>query len=96
MIITTTDQLETHQIIRYLGIVTGKANIRAKKLKEMRAAAQPELIDRAEKIAMEEAISKAEELGANALVGVTIDLETISGPYFYVLFTGTAVKCQRR
>ncbi|MEM9888520.1 MAG: heavy metal-binding domain-containing protein [Bacteroidota bacterium] len=96
MILTTTDNIETHQILRYLGIVTGKAFVYAKRFKEMGASKQPELITRAEQQATKDAVAQADELGANAIVGVSVDFEAVSGPYFYFTFTGTAVKCQRK
>lgn len=95
MILTTTNSLETHNIISYLGIVSGKSYSYAKKFKEFKASAQPELIGRAEEAAKEELIAKAEELGANAVVGVKVDFEPDNNQ-FHVVYSGTAVKCLRK
>ena len=95
MILTTTNSLETHNIISYLGIVSGKSFTYARKFKEMKASAQPELIGRGEEAAKEELLEQARELGANAIVGMSVDFEVDNGS-IHVVFTGTAVKCQRK
>ncbi|MEL6720311.1 MAG: heavy metal-binding domain-containing protein [Bacteroidota bacterium] len=95
MILTTTNSLETHNITSYLGVVSGKSFTYAKKFKEMRPSAQPELVGRGEEGAREEIIAQAEELGANAIVGMSVDFEIDNGS-IHVVFTGTAVKCRRK
>ncbi|MEM8524621.1 MAG: heavy metal-binding domain-containing protein [Bacteroidota bacterium] len=95
MILTTTHNLETHEIISYLGVVSGKSYNYARKLREMKASAQPGLVAKAEEVAKDELIAQAEELGANAIVGMSIDFETDNGQ-IHVIYTGTAVKCIRK
>ncbi len=58
-----------------------------------RSGAYEEELIKAKKQATEEMILRAKEIGANAIVGVNYDFETIGaeGSMFVVLATGTAV-----
>ena len=42
-------------------------------------------------LAMEDLTAKAEELGANAVIGIDLDYETIRGSMLMVSISGTAV-----
>lgn len=100
--ITTTPAVEGRQITRYHGIVTGEAVLGANIVKDLfagirdivggRSAAYESELRRARQIALAEASQAAVELGANALVGVDIDYETIGGGnMLMVSVSGTAV-----
>jgi len=56
-----------------------------------RAGAYEQELRKAREIALEEAKQAAQELGANAIVGVDVDYETIRGSMLMVSISGTAV-----
>jgi len=100
MIITTTATLEGKKIIEYKGIVTGETIFGANFVKDImasirdfvggRSATYEKTIGDARAVSLKEMQEKAEELGANAIVGVDIDYETI-GTMLMVATSGTAV-----
>ncbi|SEP84178.1 Uncharacterized conserved protein YbjQ, UPF0145 family [Hyunsoonleella jejuensis] len=95
MILTTTNSIEDHKIKDYLGIVTGVSSNLKKKYSfktEKNLEITSSLIDEAKEEAFQNLKSNAAQLGANAVVGITLDFETSSGMYFFVSVTGTAVK----
>jgi uncharacterized protein YbjQ (UPF0145 family) len=106
MIITTTPQVEGKRIKAYLGLVSGEAIMGADIFKDLfagirnivggRAAAYEQELRRAKDIALEEMIQNAQSLGANAIVGVDLDYETLGqgGNMLMVSASGTAVKCE--
>ena len=83
MIITTTNNIEGQKIVNYLGVVTGEAVLGANIFRDMfaavrdivggRSAAYERELGKAREIALDELEEWAEELGANAVVGVDID-----------------------
>lgn len=104
MIITTTTVLPDHRIDQYLGIVTGEAILGANVFKDFfagirdivggRSAAYERELAKARDIALQEMEQEAVQRGANAIVGVDIDYETIStgnGSMLMVSTSGTAV-----
>lgn len=103
MLITTTPSVEGRKVIRYLGIVTGEAIMGANIFKDLfagirdivggRAGAYEKELIRAKDIALSEMKERAEQLGANAIVGVDLDFETIGmkGTMLMVSACGTAV-----
>ena len=103
MLITTTPSVEGRKVIRYLGIVTGEAIMGANIFKDIfagirdivggRAGAYEKELIRAKDIALNEMKERAERLGANAVVGVDLDFETIGmkGTMLMVSACGTAV-----
>ena len=101
MIITTTPTIEGKEIKQYLGIVTGEAIMGANIVKDIfasitdivggRSAAYERELTRARNIAMQEMQWKATELGANAVVGVDLDYETVREGMLMVTVSGTAV-----
>ena len=103
MIVTTTPQLEGHRITRYIGIVTGEAILGANIFKDLfagirdivggRSAAYESELQRAKEIALQELQSRASAMGANAVVAVDLDYETIgaNGSMLMVSASGTAV-----
>ena len=80
MLVTTTPSLEGKRITKYLGSVTGEAILGANVFKDVfagirdivggRSATYEKELQRARDIAIAELESKAQQLGANAVVGV--------------------------
>jgi uncharacterized protein YbjQ (UPF0145 family) len=103
MIVSTTSILEGKHIRRYHGIVTGEAILGANVFKDFfagirdiiggRSAAYEKELRRAREIAMAEMTDAAKELGANAIIGVDLDYETVGaqGSMLMVTICGTAV-----
>lgn len=103
MIVTTTNVLEGRPITDYLGVVTGEAILGANIMKDLfagfrdivggRSSAYEQELQRARGIAMREMEEQAKSLGANAIVGVDLDYETVSsGNMLMVSISGTAVR----
>ena len=103
MIITTTQNIEGKQITSYLGVITGEAILGANLFRDMfaavrdvvggRSASYERELGKAREIALAELEDWAEELGANAVVGVDIDYESFgqTSGMMMVSATGTAV-----
>lgn len=106
MIISTTPSIEGKHITRYHGVVAGEAILGANIFKDFfagirdivggRSAAYEEELRKARQIAFQEIEQQAVELGANAIVGVDIDYETVGphGGMLMVSVSGTAVTVQ--
>ena len=103
MILTTTPEVAGHTIDRYLGIVTGEAILGANIFKDLfagvrdivggRSGAYEEELRKARQIAFDELGSWAQQLGADAVIGIDIDYETVGqGSMLMVTASGTAVK----
>ena len=103
MIITTTQSVEGARITRYLGVITGEAILGANIFKDIfasvrdivggRSASYERELGKAREIALAELEDWAEELGANAVVGVDLDYESFgkTSGMMMVSATGTAV-----
>ncbi len=103
MITTTTPSVEGRRIKQYLGVVTGEAVLGANIFKDFfagirdivggRSAAYETELRKARTIAMTEVQQAAAELGANAVVGIDLDYETVGGQgsMLMVSVSGTAV-----
>lgn len=106
MIMTTTPSIEGKHITRYHGVVNGEAILGANIFKDLfagirdivggRAAAYEKELRKARQIALKEIEQQALELGANAVVGIDIDYETVGsqGGMLMVSVSGTAVTIQ--
>jgi uncharacterized protein YbjQ (UPF0145 family) len=108
MILTTTPSIEGKPVVKYLGVVTGEAILGANLFKDMfagirdivggRSGAYEEELGRAREIARQEMVAKAQQLGANAVIGIDIDYESIvmgsGGGMLMVAVSGTAVVVQ--
>jgi len=87
MLITTTHTLDGKRISDYLGLVSGEAILGANIFKDFfagirdivggRSAAYEKELRRAKQIAIDEMQQEAATLGANAILGVDLDYETI-------------------
>lgn len=103
MIITTTESVQGTKIVKYLGVITGEAILGANIFRDMfaavrdivggRSAAYERELGKAREIALAELEDWAEELGANAIVGVALDYESFgqTNGMMMVSATGTAV-----
>ncbi|WP_452227241.1 heavy metal-binding domain-containing protein [Lacinutrix cladophorae] len=97
MILTTTNTIEGHKIHDYLGIITGVAVNRKQtgmsfSMKKYFDALESN-IESVKEIAFQDLKKNATALNANAVVGITIDLETMAtSGILMVSITGTAVK----
>lgn len=99
MIITTTSGVEGRAVKAYLGIVTGEAVLSLgmddlvktlQTLGNRRSPLSEKILSEATQIAIGTAGDRARELGANAVVGVHFDYETV-GNGMMVIAAGTAV-----
>ena len=103
MIQSTTPTIEGRTITSYHGVVTGEAILGANIFRDFfagirdivggRSAAYEKELNKARNIAFEELSDKAAALGANAVVGIDIDYETVGdrGSMLMVSVSGTAV-----
>lgn len=104
MLLTTTPVIEGKRIINYYGIVTGETIIGANVFRDLfasirdlvggRSKAYEEVLQQAKDIALKEMGEQAARFGANAVIGVDLDYETINGSMLMVTASGTAVSCQ--
>ncbi len=106
MIVTTTSTLEGKQIVTYYGVVSGEAILGTNIFRDFfagirdivggRSAGYERSLREAKETAMREMIDAAKALGANAVIGVDIDYETISlgegGGMMMVAASGTAIR----
>lgn len=102
MIVTTTHDIQGGTINNYLDIVVGESIIATNIMRDImaglrdivggRSGAYEEKMQEARDIALSEMKEKAQELGADAIVGVDIDYETIGNNMMMVSASGTAVK----
>lgn len=103
MIITTTPNIEGKQVTKYLGLVSGEAIIGANIVKDFfagirdivggRSGAYEEGLREAKEIALREMQEQANRLGANAILSIDLDYETLGsgGSMLMVTACGTAV-----
>ncbi|SEF88564.1 YbjQ family protein [Algoriphagus boritolerans] len=102
MIISTTPSLEGYQIDQYLGIVSGETIIGANIFKDFfasitdivggRSSTYEQVLREAKATAVSEMEAQARQFGANAIVGIDLDYETIREGMLMVTVSGTAVK----
>ncbi|EPS0002857.1 heavy metal-binding domain-containing protein [Escherichia coli] len=92
---STTPTLEGQTIVEYCGVVTGEAILGANIFRDFFAGIRDIVGGRSG--AYEKELRKARELGADAVVGIDIDYETVgqNGSMLMVSVSGTAVKTRR-
>ncbi|NVK49181.1 MAG: YbjQ family protein [Cyclobacteriaceae bacterium] len=105
MLITTTNSLEGYKIENYLGVVSGETIIGANVFKDFfasitdivggRSSAYERVLREAKATAMTEMEMQARSFGANAIVGIDLDYETIRDGMLMVTASGTAVKVEK-
>ena len=104
MLITTTNIIEGKKITRYYGIVSGETIIGANVFRDFfasirdivggRAGSYEEVLREAKDTALKELEEQAYQLGANAVIGVDLDYETVGsgGSMLMVTAAGTTVR----
>ncbi|MDY6408632.1 MAG: heavy metal-binding domain-containing protein [Prevotella sp.] len=103
MILSTTPNIEGHPIQEYKGVVTGETIIGANVIKDFKAglrdffggrsSSYEKVLAEAKETSMKEMQERAKALGANAVIGIDIDYETIGqgNSMIMVACSGTAV-----
>ena len=103
MILTTTPTIEGQPIKQYLGIVTSETIIGANAIKDFmagltdffggRSSTYEKVLIEAKDSALAELQQRAVQKGANAIVGIDLDYETVGadGGMLMVTVSGTAV-----
>jgi uncharacterized protein YbjQ (UPF0145 family) len=111
MIVTTTATIDGKPIQEYVGLAAGEAILGANVLKDIssnirdlvggRSGSYENVVEKAREIAMNDLIQRAKALGANAIVGIDVDYETIdrssgqrrsTSSLLMVSVSGTAVR----
>ena len=104
MLLTTTNTIEGKQIVQYYGIVTGETIIGANLFKDFfagirdivggRAGSYESVLREAKDTALQELRERAMQLGANAVIGIDLDYETVgaNGSMLMVTAAGIAVR----
>lgn len=101
MLVSTTPSIEGKKIVKYLGLVSGEAIMGANIFKDLfagirdivggRAGAYEKELRKAKETAINEMIEEARNLGANAILSVDLDYETVGQSMLMVSASGTAV-----
>ena len=106
MLITTTPNIEGKRITRYYGIVSGETIVGANIFRDFfasirdviggRSNSYEEVLRKAKDSAIREMEEQAMRMGANAVIGVDLDYETVgqNGSMLMVTASGTAVFIQ--
>jgi uncharacterized protein YbjQ (UPF0145 family) len=104
MIISTTSVLEGKRVVEYKGLVAGEAILGANLFRDLfasirdivggRSGSYEKVLNDARQTAIAEMTDKAARIGADAVIGVDIDYETVgtNGSMLMVTACGTAVK----
>jgi uncharacterized protein YbjQ (UPF0145 family) len=106
MLVTTTNAIEGHRIVEYKGLVAGEAILGANLFRDLfasirdivggRSGSYEKVLNDARQTAIGEMTDKAAALGANAVIGVDLDYETVgsNGSMLMVTAAGTAVRIE--
>ncbi|MCG3084209.1 YbjQ family protein [Anoxybacillus sp. LAT_35] len=102
MIVTTTNSIEGKQIEQYLGLVSGEIILGANVVRDFlasitdiiggRSGTYESKLAEGREMAVQEMVKKARNMGANAVIGVDLDFETLRDGMMMCIATGTAVK----
>lgn len=105
MLLTTTSTVEGARIIRYHGVVTGEAILGANVFRDFfasirdivggRSGAYENVLRDGRNTAFNEMVQEAQRLGANGIVGIDIDYETVGQSMLMVSVSGTAVSVEQ-
>lgn len=104
MLLVTTGSVEGRRVVEYLGIVSGDAIVGANMFRDLfarvrdvvggRVGGYENALRGAKEAAMEDMVGQASALGANAVVGVDLDYETVGDTMLMVSANGTAVRLE--
>ncbi|EST52579.1 hypothetical protein T458_16525 [Brevibacillus panacihumi W25] len=102
MIVSTTNTLQGKEVTEYLGIVSGEVIMGANVVRDFlagitdiiggRSGSYESKLSEGRELALREMTEKARSLGANAVIGVDLDFETLREGMMMVIATGTAVR----
>jgi uncharacterized protein YbjQ (UPF0145 family) len=102
MLLTTTSTVQGREIDQYYGLVSGETIIGANIVKDFfagitdivggRSGSYERVLKEAKEDALREMSNQAIALGANAIIGIDLDYETIGSSMLMVTAAGTAVK----
>ena len=104
MLLTTTPNIQGREITQYFGIVSGETIIGANLFKDFfagirdivggRASSYESVLREAKESALQEMSDQAARMGANAVIGIDLDYETVgtNGSMLMVTAAGTAVR----
>ena len=103
MILTTTPTIEGYPVKQYLGVVASETIIGANVFRDImaglrdffggRSSSYEEVLKKAKDTALQELQERATAMGANAVIGIDLDYETVgaNGSMLMVMASGTAV-----
>jgi len=101
VLVSTTNTIEGKRIAAYYGIVSGDAIVGANIFRDLfasvrdiiggRAAGYERALQEAKQAALGDMTAAAESLGANAVIAVDLDYETVGQSMLMVSASGTAV-----
>lgn len=106
MLLTTTPNIQGKEITQYFGIVSGETIIGANLFKDFfagirdivggRSSSYESVLREAKESALREMSDQAARMGANAVIGIDLDYETVgaNGSMLMVTAAGTAVRYQ--
>ena len=102
ILVTTTQGIDGRPAVAYLGLVSGQAVYGANFMKDFfagirdviggRSGSYEKVLRGGREAALADMLAEAQALGADAVVGVDVDYETIKESMLMVTMTGTAVK----
>ncbi|ATF14194.1 YbjQ family protein [Brevibacillus sp. HB1.2] len=102
MIVTTTSMIQGKEVEEYLDIVSGEVIMGANVVRDFlagitdiiggRSGSYESKLAEGRELALREMKEKARVLGANAVIGVDLDFETLREGMMMVIATGTAVR----
>ncbi len=103
MLLTTTNTVEGKRVVHYYGVVSGETIIGANIFRDFfasirdivggRSSSYEQVLREAKATALKELQDEAAALGANAVIGIDLDYETVggNGSILMVTASGTAV-----
>lgn len=102
MLLTTTNNIEGKEIKEYVGIVSSEVIMGANIVRDFfasitdviggRSGTYENKLSEAREKALEELTEKARQKGADAVIGIDLDFETVQEGMLMCVATGTAVK----
>ena len=106
MLLTTTNTVEGKRVVHYYGVVSGETIIGANIFRDFfasirdivggRSSSYEQVLREAKATALKELQDEAAALGANAVIGIDLDYETVggNGSMLMVTCSGTAVSME--
>lgn len=102
MLMTTTDSVQNREIDRYISVVSSEVILGANVVRDFlagitdiiggRSGAYETKLSEGRDMALKELENRAQQVGANAVIGIDLDFETLRDGMMIIVATGTAVK----